>query len=214
MFKNWYANREILTTFLFITIVYRIKAATNRDNFCYAPEFLDTSWSDRRPDFAVNMTFSKRGTIASLTWVNRDILVPIVKLKILQKEFNEKITILYNVTAPRLVILQKDCCDRTSTLYNLTTRLCDIQQFISKVPMFKETILKALKQGNYTYECPLRRGFYVMDNVRINSRNPILAFMYRPNRTFTFTGGLYEELANRSILPLSTYRFTGKIVKK
>ncbi|XP_046805315.1 uncharacterized protein LOC111689276 [Lucilia cuprina] len=156
------------------------------------PKFLETSWTDRRPDFKVNMTFSNQGFIRSLNWFERDITSPVA----------------------RLVILQKDCCDRTSTLYNLTTRLCDIQQFISKVPMFKETILKALKQGNYTYECPLRRGFYVMDNVRINSRNPILAFMYRPNRTFTFTGGLYEELANRSILPLSTYRFTGKIVKK
>ncbi|XP_046812630.1 uncharacterized protein LOC124421446 [Lucilia cuprina] len=192
MFKNLYANREILTTFLFITIVYHIKAATNRDNFCYAPEFLDTSWSDRRPDFVVNMTFSKRGTIASLTWVNRDILVPIVKLKILQKEFNEKITILYNVTA----------------------RLCDLQQYTSKISMFHQALQTTFKQGNYSMSCPMKKGFYVMDNVRVGLRNPLLSFLHRPKLCYTIEGGLYEEMPNKSVIALTTYNITFKVARK
>lgn len=121
---------------------------------------------------------------------------------------------MYKIPVAQFEILQTDCCYKTITLYNLTTRLCDIHQFINKVPMFMKTVQIALKHGNYTYECPLKKGFYVMNNIRIASRNPVLAFMYSANRNFTFNGGLYEQLENKSLISMSTYMFKGKIEKK
>lgn len=161
-------------------------------NPCYTLTFINTSWTDRRPEFTVNMTFTQQGSVRSLTWLQNDINSPVAKLKILQKGENNKISVLYSVTA----------------------RLCELKQFFEKIPMFKSSFQVATKQGNYTFSCPLKQGFYVMENIRIPHRSPALQFMYRTKTTFTFIGGLYEELSDKSILPLTTYEFGIKIMKK
>lgn len=153
---------------------------------------METGWTDRRPEFVVNMTFNKHGSLRSLTWVNKEIASPIVILKILQKDSNHKI----------------------STMYNVTTRLCDLQQFTNKISMFQQVFQTALKQGNYSMNCPMKTGLYIMDNARVGLRNPLLVFLHRPKTFYTIIGGLYEELSNKSLVALTTYKMTIKIAKR
>ncbi|TMW48967.1 hypothetical protein DOY81_005958 [Sarcophaga bullata] len=179
---------------LMITIfILNSKLISSKDNICYAPIFLDTSWTDHRPEFVVNMTFFKQGSIRSSTWVNRDIPQPICKLKILQKDTN----------------------DKESTLYNVTARLCDFHKFTKQIAMINQAFRTVLKQGNYSMSCPLKKGFYVMENVRVANRNPIWGFIYQSKTIFTLLGGLYQEANNNaSLVALTTYKVVLKIIKK
>ena len=139
------------------------------------------------------MTFLKQGNIRSLTWVNKDIPQPIFKLKVLQQDSNNKV----------------------STLYNVTARLCDFHQFTKQISMINQIFQAALKQGNYSMSCPLKKGFYVMENVRIANRNPIWGYIYQFKTRFTLLGGLYQEANNNaSLMALTTYKIVLKIVKK
>lgn len=72
-----------------------------------------------------------------------------------------------------------------------------------------------LKQSNYTLSCPLVKGTYVMINMRVSPKNPLLSLLYQPKQTFSVSGGLFEELSRgRRLRALSTYFMTGKVVKK
>ena len=136
------------------------------------------------------MTFSSQGGIYSETTVNELVQSPIVRLAVWMQEGN----------GPK------------NTLYNITAKLCDLQGMVSKIPIFK-TASQTLKTGNYTYACPMKEGVYIMDNMRIKTRNPMLAFFYRPNTVFAFDGGLYRVLKNGTTISLTTYKIIAKIVK-
>ncbi|XP_075153694.1 uncharacterized protein LOC142227174 [Haematobia irritans] len=164
----------------------------SKEFMCFIPTFTHTSWTDRRPDYVVNMTFGDQGAVTSETTVTREILNPVTKFS----------------------VLQKDGTNPPVALYNITARLCDLSSVVNKVPMVKQAFGTVTKQSNMTFECPLKPGFYVMGNMRIASRNPILSFMYKPRVTYTFAGGAYEELENKKLVALSTYNFTIKVVKK
>lgn len=139
------------------------------------------------------MTFHKLGNIRSLTWVNKDIPQPILKLKVLQNDSNNKV----------------------STLYNVTARLCDFQQFTKQISMLNQIFRSALKQGNYSMNCPLKKGFYDLENIRVANRNPIWGYMYQFKTRFTLLGGLYQEADNNaSLVALTTYKIVLKIIKK
>lgn len=159
---------------------------------CFVPVFFDASWTDNRPDYAVNMTFSDQGSVHSETTITRQIDSPISKFHIIVKEPNK----------------------RPATLYNVTARLCELNGMINKVPMIKAAHLSVTKQSNLTFECPLKPGFYVMGNMRIGSRNPFMALIFRPRVSYTICGGLYEEKEDKSLVPLSTYNINFKVVKK
>ncbi|XP_075153693.1 uncharacterized protein LOC142227173 [Haematobia irritans] len=177
---------------IYITIANNIYTILSKEAFCYSPVFMNSSWTDNRPDFSVNMTFQEQGTIFSEATVRREIAFPVSKLTVVQKEFGSM----------------------PSTIYNVSARLCDISSFFNKVPVIKQAFLSATKQSNLSFNCPLKPGFYVMGNMRIGNRNPILSFMNRPRVVFTIAGGLYEELKNKTLLPLTTYKFAMKVVKK
>uniref|UniRef100_A0A1I8MNM7 MD-2-related lipid-recognition domain-containing protein n=1 Tax=Musca domestica TaxID=7370 RepID=A0A1I8MNM7_MUSDO len=158
---------------------------------CYQLIFYNISWTDNRPDFIVNMTFDDPGSIRSETTVNREIAYPVSKFRIVVREDK-----------------------RSSTLYNVTARMCDLVSTFSKVPLVKQGYITAVKQSNMSFDCPLKPGFYVMGNIRIGSRNPVVSFLYRPKVVYLITGGMYEELKNKSLIPLTTYKISVKIVKK
>lgn len=138
------------------------------------------------------MTFDTDAGMSSLTWVNKVVQSPVSQLRIMLKEGK----------------------NRESTLYNVSARLCDIDAMIKKIPMLQQVFAKATKQGNYSFDCPMTPGLYVMENMRIGGRSPALALMYRPKARYEFIGGLFNEAKNKTLLPLSTYRISVKIVKK
>lgn len=140
------------------------------------------------------MTFFKQGIIRSLTWVNEDVLRPIAKLRIFQTDSNNKV----------------------NTFYNITTRLCDIHQFTKQIAMISQAFQTVFKNGNYSMSCPLKKGFYVMENARVGNRNPVWDFLYKPKTKFSVIGGLYREAANNTsnLVSLTTYKMIMKIIKK
>uniref|UniRef100_A0A1I8Q606 MD-2-related lipid-recognition domain-containing protein n=1 Tax=Stomoxys calcitrans TaxID=35570 RepID=A0A1I8Q606_STOCA len=154
--------------------------------------FVNASWTDNRPDFIVNMTFSDQGSIYSETTVVREIAFPIAKFLITQKELGAK----------------------PLTLYNISARLCDISAVFNKVPLIKQAYLAATKQSNLSFDCPLKPGFYTMRNLKISSRNPVWGIMNRPKVSYTIMGGMYEEVIGKSNITLTTYAFTMKVIKK
>lgn len=160
---------------------------------CFIPVFLNSSWTDNRPDYIVNMTFGgEQAIVYSESTVARQIDSPISKFSIVMKEPNK----------------------RLATLYNVTARLCEVNGMFNKVPIIKAAYLAVTKQSNFTFECPLEPGFYVMGNMRIGNRNPLMSFIYRPKVVYTVSGGIYEEMKDKTLLPLTTYDFSLKVVKK
>ncbi|XP_017856638.1 PREDICTED: uncharacterized protein LOC108609428 [Drosophila arizonae] len=159
---------------------------------CYYINLLSSNWTDDRPRFVVNMTFSSQNGIGSITTINDPIASPVARLLIVQQSPNE---------SKRIV-------------YNMTTKLCAIKGIIDAVPLFKPVKDNMLKQSNYTFSCPLKKGVYVMNNMRINPKNPLLSVLYQAKGTFTVMGALLEELPNTQMHPLSTYNIEGKILKK
>lgn len=159
---------------------------------CYYIDLLYSNWTDDRPRFIVNMTFSSQNGIASVTTINDPVISPVASLLIVQQSPNEKKRIVYN----------------------MTTKLCAMKGIIDAVPLFKPVKENMLRQSNYTFSCPLNKGVYVMNNMRINPKNPLLSLLYQAKGIFTVTGALLEELPNSEMHPLSTYNFAGKILKK
>ncbi|XP_017151707.1 uncharacterized protein LOC108161850 [Drosophila miranda] len=159
---------------------------------CYNVILTYANWTDDRPRFVVNMTFSNQTGIGSLTTINEEIASPVSRILIVQRSSKEK---------PR-------------TIYNASTRLCDLQNVFNSVPLFKPVKDNVLKQSNYSLSCPLTKGTYAMNNMRINPKNPLLGLLYQPKHSFTVKGGLYEELPRGRIRPLSTYFMAGKVIKK
>ncbi|XP_061390618.1 uncharacterized protein LOC133325935 [Musca vetustissima] len=183
-----FSNIEFATTIL---IIKYLQISQGREVNCFQPMFFNTSWTDNRPDFIVNMTFGEQGSVSSETTVNREISYPVSKFRIIIREGK-----------------------KLSTLYNVTSRLCDVAATFSKIPIMKQGFISALKQSNMTFECPLKVGYYVLGNMRLGSRNPVMAFLYRPKVSYTIFGGMYEELPNKTLAPLTTYRINVKIIKK
>ncbi|EDV57182.1 uncharacterized protein LOC6540735 [Drosophila erecta] len=160
---------------------------------CYYVIFTYANWTDARPRFIVNMTFSNQTGIGSVTTINEEIASPVSRLLILQHFGRQK---------PR-------------TIYNASTKLCDLQNVFNSVPLFKPAKDNMLKQSNYTMSCPLVKGTYAINNMRVNPKNPLLSLLYQPKHTFSVSGGLFEELSGgRRLRALSTYFMTGKVVKK
>ncbi|XP_030565027.1 uncharacterized protein LOC115765542 [Drosophila novamexicana] len=159
---------------------------------CYYVNFIYTNWTDDRPRFIVNMTFSNQNGVGSTTTINEPILSPVSKMLIVQQSPKEKKRIIYNVT----------------------TKLCAMQGILNAVPLFKPAKESVLKQSNYTFSCPLNKGVYVMNNMRVNPRNPLLSLMHQAKGIFTVMGALLEELPNSQMHPLSTYNIAGKIIRK
>ncbi|XP_039479308.1 uncharacterized protein LOC120443932 [Drosophila santomea] len=160
---------------------------------CYYVAFTYANWTDDRPRFIVNMTFSNQTGIGSITTINEEIASPVSRILILQHSGRQK---------PR-------------TVYNASTKLCDLQNVFNSVPLFKPAKDNMLKQSNYTLSCPLVKGTYAMHNMRVSPKNPLLSLLYQPKHTFSVSGGLFEELSRgRRLRPLSTYFMTGKVVKK
>ncbi|XP_043640343.1 uncharacterized protein LOC122611386 [Drosophila teissieri] len=160
---------------------------------CYYVTFTYANWTDDRPRFIVNMTFSNQTGIGSITTINEEIASPVSRILILQHSGRQK---------PR-------------TVYNASTKLCDLQNVFNSVPLFKPAKDNMLKQSNYTLSCPLVKGTYAMHNMRVSPKNPLLSLLYQPKHTFSVSGGLFEELSRgRRLRPLSTYFMTGKVVKK
>ncbi|KAH8361004.1 hypothetical protein KR093_007464, partial [Drosophila rubida] len=151
-----------------------------------------TNWTDDRPRFEVNMTFSNQNGIGSITTINEEISSPISSLLIEQQSPKEKKRVIYNVT----------------------TKLCTLQSIFNSVPLFKPVKENILKQSNYTFSCPLKKGVYVMNNMRINPRNPLLNLMYQVKGTFFVRGALSAEMPNEILHSLSTYFITGRIIRK
>lgn len=154
--------------------------------------FIYTNWTDDRPRFTVNMTFSNQDGIGSTTTINEPVLSPVSSLLIVQQGVNE----------------------RKRIIYNMTTKLCTMQSIFNAVPLFKAVKENMLKQSNYTFSCPLNRGVYVMNNMRINPKNPLLGLLYQAKGNFTVSGALLEELPNTRMNPLSTYYVYGRIIRK
>lgn len=159
-------------------------------DLCYALSFLDTSWTDSRPYFTVNMTFSNLGFIQSRTWIQKDIAYPVSKIRVSQKTGSKFLP-----------------------PFNMTARLCDLYNALSRIPTIKKAFLSATKNSNLTLACPLKAGFYIMDNIRFDKNSRVLALMHRPKDSFLFEGGMYEELRNKKLQTLTTYRFTVKVIK-
>ncbi|KAH8409393.1 hypothetical protein KR222_002319, partial [Zaprionus bogoriensis] len=159
---------------------------------CFYVHFMYTNWTDDRPRFVVNMTFSNQDGIGSTTTINEPVISPVSSLLILQQGFQEKNRIIYN----------------------MTTKLCTMQSVFNAVPLFKAVKENMLKQSNYTFSCPLNRGVYVMNNMRINPKNPLLGLLYHTKGNFIVKGALLEELPNTGLHPLSTYYVNGRINKK
>lgn len=155
-------------------------------------DFIYTNWTDDRPRFVVNMTFSNQDGVGSITTINEPILSPISSLLIAQQGPREKKRIIYNVT----------------------TKLCAMQGILNAVPLFKPVKENMLKQSNYTFSCPLNKGTYVMSNMRINPRNPFLGLLYQAKGSFIVMGSLSEEMPSAKLHPLSTYYLTGRITKQ
>ncbi|SPP79194.1 uncharacterized protein LOC117581899 [Drosophila guanche] len=150
------------------------------------------NWTDDRPRFVVNMTFSNQTGIGSITTINEEIASPVSRILIVQRSGKEK----------------------SRTIYNASTRLCDLQNVFNSVPLFKPAKDSVLKQSNYTMSCPLTKGTYAMNNMRINPKNPLLSLLYQPKHYFMVKGGLYEELPRGRMRPLSTYFMRGKVIKR
>ncbi|KAH8279562.1 hypothetical protein KR018_001567, partial [Drosophila ironensis] len=159
---------------------------------CYYIVFTYANWTDDRPRFIVNMTFSNQTGIGSVTVINEEIASPI----------------------SRLLLLSHTARERPRTIYNASTKLCDLQALYNSVPLFKPAKDNILKQSNYTMSCPLEKGTYVMYNMRVSPRNPLLGLLYQPKHTFSVKGGLFEELPRGKVRPLSTYFMTGRVIKK
>ncbi|XP_017126104.2 uncharacterized protein LOC108145294 [Drosophila elegans] len=160
---------------------------------CYYVTFTYANWTDDRPRFVVNMTFSNQTGIGSVTTINEEIASPVSRILILQHSAREK---------PR-------------TIYNASTKLCDLQNVFNSVPLFKPAKDNMLKQSNFTLSCPLVKGTYAMNNMRVSPKNPLLSLLYQPKRSFSVKGGLFEEPPRGGRLrPLSTYFMAGKVVKK
>nr|XP_016935096.1 uncharacterized protein LOC108013685 [Drosophila suzukii] len=159
---------------------------------CYYVTFTYANWTDDRPRFVVNMTFSNQTGIGSVTIINEEIASPV----------------------SRILILQHSAREKARTIYNASTKLCDLQNVLNSVPLFKPVKDNMLKQSNYTLSCPLVKGTYAMNNMRVSPKNPILSLLYQPKHTFSVKGGLFEELRGRRLRPLSTYFMMGKVVKK
>ncbi|KAM8718197.1 hypothetical protein ACLKA7_004843 [Drosophila subpalustris] len=138
------------------------------------------------------MTFSNQDGVGSITTINEPVSSPISSLLIVQQGPKEKKRIIYN----------------------MTTKLCAMQGIFNAVPLFKPVKESMLKQSNYTFSCPLNKGTYVMNNMRINPRNPLLGLMYQAKGTFTVMGSLSEELPSAKLHLLSTYYLSGRITKK
>jgi len=154
--------------------------------------FTYANWTDDRPRFVVNMTFSNQTGIGSVTIINEEIASPV----------------------SRILILQHSAREKARTIYNASTKQCDLQNVLNSVPLFKPVKDNMLKQSNYTLSCPLVKGTYAMNNMRVSPKNPILSLLYQPKHTFSVKGGLFEELRGRRLRPLSTYFMMGKVVKK
>ncbi|KAH8352475.1 hypothetical protein KR084_004404 [Drosophila pseudotakahashii] len=159
---------------------------------CYYVAFTYANWTDDRPRFVVNMTFSNQTGIGSVTTINEEIASPVSRILILQHSGREK----------------------ARTIYNASTKLCDLQNVFNAVPLFKPAKDNMLKQSNYSLSCPLVKGTYAMNNMRVSPKNPLLSLLYQPKHSFSVKGGLFEELRGRRLRPLSTYFMTGKVVKK
>ncbi|XP_034667037.1 uncharacterized protein LOC117900694 [Drosophila subobscura] len=159
---------------------------------CYYVILTYSNWTDDRPRFVVNMTFSNQTGISSITTINEEIASPVSRILIVQRAGKEK----------------------SRTIYNASTRLCDLQNVFNSVPLFKPAKDSVLKQSNYTMSCPLTKGTYAMNNMRVNPKNPLLSLLYQPKHSFMVKGGLYEELPRGRMRPLSTYFMTGKVIKR
>ncbi|XP_075153692.1 uncharacterized protein LOC142227172 [Haematobia irritans] len=188
----WAVTRTMWNLILKVSLIfYCIDIAHNKEPICYAMSFFDTSWTDRRPYFRVNMTFSNEGFIESRTWVERDIAYPVSKLRISQRGLAKAMLPPFNITA----------------------RVCDLYNALSQVPAIKNAFLSVTKGGNASLTCPMKAGFYLMGNIRFEKNGRILSLLYRPKAYYLFEGGLYEELKNRKLSVLTTYRFSAKVVK-
>ncbi|KAH8237854.1 hypothetical protein KR032_003997 [Drosophila birchii] len=160
---------------------------------CYYILFTHANWTDDRPRFIVNMTFSNQSGISSVTTINEEIASPV----------------------SRLLILQHSAKEKARTIYNATMKLCDLQNVFNSVPLFKPVKDNMLKQSNYSLSCPLVPGTYSMGNMKVSPKNPLLSLLYQPKHTFSVKGGLFEELGSKGRLrPLSTYFLAGKVVKR
>ncbi|ALC39762.1 CG12662, partial [Drosophila busckii] len=159
-------------------------------------DLMYTNWTDDRPRFVVNMTFSNVEGVASITTINEEIASPMMSLLISQQDFKEK---------PRII-------------YNVTTKLCAMQAIFNSVPIFKTLKDNMLRQSNYTFSCPLKTGVYVMTNMRANPKNPLLNMMYKRKRIFVVQGGMFEapqhSNVDKQFHTLTTYYVTGRIVRK
>ncbi|XP_017065563.2 uncharacterized protein LOC108104169 [Drosophila eugracilis] len=175
-----------------LTVLLELRGINSKES-CYYVAFTYANWTDDRPRFVVNMTFSNQTGIGSVTTINEEIASPVSRILILQHSAREK---------PR-------------TIYNASTKLCDLQTVFNSVPLFKPAKDNMLKQSNYTLSCPLIKGTYAMNNMRVSPKNPLLSLLYQRKHTFSVKGGLYEELPRgRRLRPLSTYFMAGKVVKK
>ncbi|XP_073821592.1 oven mitt [Musca autumnalis] len=179
----------VITTLL---LIHCLELSFGKEGQCYQLVFFNNSWTDNRPDFVVNMTFDEQGSVHSETTVNREIAYPVSKFRIIVREDKKPST----------------------TMYNVTSRICDLVAMFSKAPIIKQAYISAMKQSNMSFDCPLKPGYYVMGNMRLGSRNPVISFLYRPKVSYTILGGMYEELKNKSLLPLTTYKMNVKIIKK
>ncbi|XP_017105282.3 uncharacterized protein ovm [Drosophila bipectinata] len=189
MRRSWPA---LVTLAAWMMLLLQQPEGTGSKESCYYVTFSYTNWTDDRPRFIVNMTFSNQSGIGSVTTINEEIASPI----------------------SRLLILQHSSREKSRTIYNASTRLCDLQNLFNSVPLFKPAKDNMLKQSNYTMSCPLTKGTYAMYNMRVSPKNPLLSLLYQPKQTFTVKGGLFEELPRGRVRPLSTYFLAGKVVRR
>ncbi|XP_017046091.1 uncharacterized protein LOC108091411 [Drosophila ficusphila] len=175
-----------------LTVLLELTGISSKES-CYYVTFTHANWTDDRPRFVVNMTFSNQSGIGSVTTINEEIASPV----------------------SRILIQQHSAREKARTIYNASTKLCDLQNVLNSVPLFKPAKDNMLKQSNYTLSCPLVKGTYAMNNMRVSPKNPLLSLLYQPKHTFSVKGGLFEEVPrSRRLRPLSTYFMAGKIVKR
>ncbi|KAH8357064.1 hypothetical protein KR200_009902 [Drosophila serrata] len=186
------ATRRTLVSIAIWLVLLQLSGIGSKES-CYYIYFTHANWTDDRPRFIVNMTFSNQSGIASVTTINEEIASPV----------------------SRILILQHSTKEKARTIYNATMKLCDLQNVMNSVPLFKPVKDNMLKQSNYSMSCPLVPGTYSMGNMKVSPKNPLLGLLYQPKHTFSVKGGLFEELGSKGRLrPLSTYFMAGKVVKR
>lgn len=104
----------------------------------------------------------------------------------------------------------------TRILYKGVVDVCNFSKFEKNVKVFSSlfTILHDGSTGNFSMSCPLKKGVYVMNNIRIPDNSPVLRFLYAPNSKYTMSGLNSWVFPNGSKFLMHDFNITLTIVKK